>query len=104
MKKIALEKIVDALITAPTPKGGLFDLGKKFLDSSPRLITSAKDLGGKIKTTRRASKLTQEELADLAGVGRRFISELENGKPSLEFDKVVIVAKALGIDLMAHRR
>ncbi len=104
MKKIALNKTVDALTKALAPKSGLFELGRKLLESSPRLITSAKDLGGQIKTARRTRKLSQEELADLAGVGRRFISELENGKPSLEFDKVILVAKALGIDVMAHRR
>jgi y4mF family transcriptional regulator len=104
MKKNALDKIVDALIKVPTRKGGLFEPGQKSLESGPKFITSARDLGGQIKTARRTIKLSQEELADLVGVGRRFISELENGKPSLEFDKVILVAKALGIDLMAHRR
>jgi HTH-type transcriptional regulator/antitoxin HipB len=42
--------------------------------------------------------------ADLVGVGRRFISELENGKATLELGKVLQVASATGIDLLARRR
>lgn len=104
MKKIALNNNVNAVVKMPTPKGGLFELGRKHLESSPRFVTSAKDLGEQIRAARRTTKLSQEELADLAGVGRRFISELENGKPSLEFDKVILVANAIGIDLTAQRR
>jgi y4mF family transcriptional regulator len=67
-------------------------------------ITSPKKLGQIIRIGRKQKKLTQTELSDLAGVGRRFLSELENGKPSLEFGKVITVANALGIDLFAKQR
>ncbi|MBL8572803.1 MAG: hypothetical protein JNM13_03925 [Hyphomicrobiaceae bacterium] len=40
----------------------------------------------------------------LAGGGRRFPWELKNGKPTLEFDKVLMVAAAAGIDLVAIGR
>ena len=40
----------------------------------------------------------------MAGVGRRFISELENGKATLEIDKVLKVAAAAGIDFLARER
>ncbi len=104
MKKIALDNNLNAVVKMPTPQGGLLELGRRYLENSPKSVTSAKDLGGQIRAARRTTKLSQEELADLAGVGRRFISELENGKPSLEFDKVILVAKAIGIDLTAQRR
>jgi len=48
--------------------------------------------------------LNQQQFADVAGVGRRFISELENGKATLEFDRVLQVSKAAGIDLYARQR
>jgi y4mF family transcriptional regulator len=83
---------------------GLFELGRRCLESTPKPITTSKDLGERIRAARKAKKLNQQEIADLAGVGRRFISELENGKPSLEFDKVINVARATGIDLFSKSR
>lgn len=69
-----------------------------------RKILTPADLGLAIRQSRQSSRLSQQELADLAGVGRRFLSELENGKQSLEFGKVLSVATAAGIDLIAKRR
>ena len=34
----------------------------------------------------------------------RFLSELENGKPTLEIDKVLNVARLFGIDIEANNR
>ncbi|MFN3784076.1 MAG: helix-turn-helix transcriptional regulator [Spirosomataceae bacterium] len=41
-----------------------------------------------VKQKRKAVKLTQPELAEKAGVGLRFVRELEQGKQSLRMDKV----------------
>ncbi|MEI6891599.1 MAG: helix-turn-helix transcriptional regulator [Pontiella sp.] len=41
-----------------------------------------------IKERRRTMGLTQKDLADRAGVGLRFIRDLEQGKASLQLDKV----------------
>jgi len=49
-----------------------------------------------VKTKRKAVKLTQTELAEKAGVGLRFIRELEQGKESLRLDKVNQVLKLFG--------
>jgi len=57
-----------------------------------------------VRDARKAMKMNQAKLAAHAGVGRRFVSELEGGKPSLEFDKVVACAGAAGIDLFAKKR
>jgi len=48
---------------------------------------------------RRKAGLTQQELADLVGVGKRFIVELERGKPTLRLDKVDLVLRAFGKQL-----
>ena len=58
----------------------------------------------KIKAARKAMGMTQKTFADISGVGRRFISELERGKASLEFDRVVKVCNAAGIDIFAISR
>ena len=67
-------------------------------------ISTPKHLGSLIKASRVGKKLTQQQLADLAGVGRRFLIECESGKPRLEFAKVLQVAAAAGIDIFAIKR
>ncbi len=54
------------------------------------------DLGEFVKEKRKLSKLTQPELAEKAGVGLRFIRELEQGKETLRLDKVNQVLKLFG--------
>jgi y4mF family transcriptional regulator len=41
-----------------------------------------------VKNQRKKHTLTQPQLADRAGVGLRFVRDLEQGKPSLRLDKV----------------
>ncbi len=41
-----------------------------------------------VKEKRRALGLTQERLAEMSGVGLRFIRDLEQGKETLRLDKV----------------
>ena len=48
---------------------------------------------------RRALRLRQEDLADLAEVSHRFVQTLEAGKPTVRLDKVVAVLEALGLEL-----
>lgn len=65
------------------------------------MMTSTVDhIGATVRRTRKAQGLRQEELAAVANVGLRFLSELENGKPTLQLGKVVDVLDALGIDLV----
>jgi len=49
-----------------------------------------------VRTRRKQSKLTQPELAERAGVGLRFIRELETGKETLRLDKVNAVLGLFG--------
>ena len=52
-----------------------------------------------IKEKRRVSNLTQTQLAEKAGVGLRFLRELEQGKETLRLDKVNQVLKLFGYEL-----
>lgn len=52
-----------------------------------------------IRRKRKESGLTQQVLADKAGVGLRFIRELERDKPSLQMDKVNQVLVLFGYEL-----
>ena len=49
-----------------------------------------------IKKRRKQLKLTQTDLAEKAGVGLRFIRDLEQGKESLRMDKVNDVLRLFG--------
>ena len=52
-----------------------------------------------LKEKRQALRLTQSDLAKKAGVGLRFIRDLEQGKTSLRMDKVNQVLKLFGREL-----
>jgi y4mF family transcriptional regulator len=54
-----------------------------------------------VKEKRNASKLTQPELAEKAGVGLRFVRELEQGKETLRLDKVNKVLQLFGYEVGA---
>ncbi|MCA0238151.1 MAG: helix-turn-helix transcriptional regulator [Bacteroidetes bacterium] len=52
-----------------------------------------------VKEKRHLVKLTQPELAAKAGVGLRFIRELEQGKETLRLDKVNQVLQLFGYEV-----
>lgn len=56
----------------------------------------SKILGQVVRHERKAQKLRQAELAAAAGVGIRFIVDLEAGKPTLQLEKVLHVLATLG--------
>ena len=53
--------------------------------------------GSLIRSRRKALNMRQHELALATGVGRRFLIELERGKPSCQLGRSLMVAHALGI-------
>ena len=55
------------------------------------------NLGQMIRKTRKSLKLNQSDLALASGTATRFISDLENGKPSCHLGKTLSVLSALGI-------
>ncbi|AEI50610.1 helix-turn-helix transcriptional regulator [Runella slithyformis] len=55
-------------------------------------------IGVFVKEKRNAAKLTQPELAEKAGVGLRFVRELEQGKQTLKLDKVNQVLQLFGYE------
>ena len=56
-------------------------------------------LGSEIRIRRRALKLTQQELADLAEVSSHFVLDVEKGKESIRLDKLTKILKVLGLNL-----
>ena len=52
-----------------------------------------------VKERRKLLGMTQEDLAFKAGVGLRFVRDLEQGKPTLRMDKVNVVLALFGKEL-----
>lgn len=68
------------------------------------VVHSVKDFGVQIRAARKGAGLTQRQLADACRCGVRFISDLENGKPTVEFALALRIANVLGMDLDLVRR
>ena len=63
------------------------------------VITSIQQLGEAIRSARKALKLTQPQLALAAGVGVRFIVDLEAGKQTIRLENTLRVIHSLGGEL-----
>lgn len=61
-------------------------------------------LGARIRQAHKAMGLRQDELAAAAGVGLRFLVELERGKLTVQLSKVLAVLLAIGLDLRIVER
>lgn len=69
-------------------------------EAEPVRITTPAELGAALRAARRARHLRLEDVALGAGVGVRFLSELERGKPSARLAETLRVAASLGIELL----
>lgn len=59
-------------------------------------IKTPADIGAIVRSARKEQNLRQDELAGVAGVGLRFIVDLEAGKPTAQIGKVLQVLQTLG--------
>ena len=67
-------------------------------------IDSVKQIGELIRKERKRQGVRQQDLADLSGVSWHFLSNLENGKSTVEFQKVLLVLRCLGIGIQLETR
>ena len=58
-----------------------------------------KTIGALIRCHRKKSGLTQKELADLAGVGKTVVFDIEHGKETVQFDSLQKVCNVLNISI-----
>lgn len=63
-----------------------------------------KQIGTAVRNARRTQGLRQDQLAGAAGVGLRFIVDLEAGKPTIQLGKAIQVLAALGYELSVDGR
>lgn len=57
-------------------------------------------LGARVKQLRRARRLTQEQLAERAGLSYKFIGEIERGRGNPTLTTMSKLAEALGVSLI----
>ncbi len=62
-------------------------------------LQEAGQMAAFVRENRKRQKVTQVQLSQLANVGVRFVRDLEDGKPSLQFDKLLQVLNALGVSV-----
>ena len=62
-----------------------------------RAAETALAFGLLIRRRRKALNMRQDQLALATGVGRRFLIDLEAGKPSCQLGRSLLVADALGL-------
>ncbi len=73
--------------------------GQCLLSRSGRIanrIVTPTEIGMIVRTIRKSQKLRQDELAGTAGVGVRFVVDLEAGKPTAQIGKALLILEALG--------
>ena len=67
-------------------------------------LSTVTDIGTLVREARKSQGITQAQLAGVAGTGIRLISDLENGKNTIQAEKVIKVIEALGLGLYAMSR
>ncbi|MBR1572988.1 MAG: helix-turn-helix transcriptional regulator [Lachnospiraceae bacterium] len=67
-------------------------------------IFDAADFGKAVKARRKELGYTQKYLSDFTGYSTSFISELENGKPTIELERALRIANLLGLDVLMEVR
>ena len=67
-------------------------------------VRSCIAMGAAVREQRDQQGLTQANLARRAGVSRQWLSALENGKPSVEMGKVLVVLSVLELSVGLEQR
>lgn len=77
---------------------------KRVLAEALQVHKEVATLGQRIRAARKQQGLTQAELAGLAGVGARFVSDVENGKPTAQLGLVLHLLNLVGVELVSVER
>jgi HTH-type transcriptional regulator/antitoxin HipB len=60
--------------------------------------------GGLVRERREAAGMTVKRLAEIAGTSRNFVHDLEAGKDTAQLGRALLVAEAVGLDLITALR
>ena len=59
-----------------------------------------KNIGNIIKYHRKKAGLSQKVLADVAGIGKTVVFDVEKGKETVQFKSIMNILKALNINIL----
>ena len=62
-------------------------------------LKTVTEIGRLVREERKRQNVTQLQLAGLAGTGLRFVSDLENGKGTIQVQKLLKVIQTLGLGM-----
>lgn len=62
-------------------------------------IQSVADLGLALRAARKSTKVRLDDLADMAGVSKQFVSDVEYGKPTVQLGLVLKLLSEVGLPL-----
>jgi transcriptional regulator with XRE-family HTH domain len=63
-------------------------------------VRSVADLGLALRATRKGSKVRLDDLADIAGVSKQFVSDVERGKQTVQLGLALRLLAEMGLNLM----
>lgn len=67
-------------------------------------ISDPTQFGAYLKQRRKHLNYTQSFLSEVSGLSVSFISDVENGKPTVELGKVLLLSNLLGLDVTLEER
>jgi y4mF family transcriptional regulator len=67
-------------------------------------VRTTEEFGRAIRARRKELGYTQAFLADYAGVSASFLSELENGKETIQLGKAMTIMSLLGMNMAVMKR
>lgn len=70
----------------------------------PATIRTAGDLGEVVQSVRKRQGLTQQDVSGIAGLGSRFMVDLEKGKPTIQLQKSLDVLAQLGLEVVIRKK
>lgn len=69
------------------------------LPDSMNISSDKQAIGGIIQSRRKARKIAQEQLADIAGISTRTLRDIEKGIANPELETLMKICNVLGMDI-----
>jgi HTH-type transcriptional regulator / antitoxin HipB len=80
-------------------------MNDEILPLAPTAVNLVGEIGAIVRNQRkRVAKMTQAEAAALCNIGIRFLSDLENGKPTIQMGMALKVLRAFGIQVVLKKK
>jgi len=62
-------------------------------------LETAEQIGHLIRAVRKANKVRLEDIAQLAGISKQTVQDIEHGKTTAQLGKVLILIRSLGVQM-----